>query len=134
VETKTKQMKILKIDVVAKTVTEIEIENNLADIYSAIGNGCNLFCVPVTFDNGDALYADDEALLQENVQGAFIMDDWESPIVGNALIVGTDSEGDSISCKTTVNDLFSKITFLDSDVAEKRREEVINSPKMIIFF
>jgi len=127
-------MKILKIDVVAKTVTEIEIMNTLADIYSAIGNGCNLFCVPVAFDNGDALYADDEALLQENVEGAFIMDDWESPIFSNALIIGTNSEGYSISCKTTANELFSKITFLDSNSAEKRRQEVINSPKIINLF
>lgn len=126
-------MKVLKIDVVAKTVTEIELEKGIKNIYAAIGNGCNLFCVPVEFDNGDCLFADDEALLQENVEGAFIMEGWSFPIVGNALVIGTNYEGDSTDAKTTI-DLFSKITFLDKDAAEQRKQDVFNSPKIVTFF
>ena len=50
--------KALKIDVVAQTVTEVKIDK-YQDIYSQIGNGCNLFCCPVDFENGDTLFADD---------------------------------------------------------------------------
>lgn len=127
-------MKVLKIDVVAKTVTEIELGKGIKNIYAAIGNGCNLFCVPVEFDNGDSIYADDEALLQENVEGAFIMEGWDYPIVGNALIIGVNEEGDSSDCKTSLDDLFSKITFLDKDAAEQRKQDVFNSPKIVTFF
>ena len=126
-------MKVLKIDVVAKTVTEIELEKGITNIYNAIGNGCNLFCVPVEFDNGDCLFADDEALLQDNVEGAFIMEGWSFPIVGNALVIGTNYEGDSTDAKTTI-ELFSKITFLDKDAAEHRKQDVFNSPKIVNFF
>lgn len=127
-------MKALKIDVVAQTVTEIELERGIKHIYAAIGNGCNLFCVPIEFDNGDSLFADDEALLQENVEGAFIMDGWDYPIVGNALVIGTNDEGDSADCKSSPDDLFSKITFLDKNGAEQRKQDVFNSPKIVTFF
>ena len=51
-------MKALKIDVVNKTISQIEIKN-YKEIYSAIGNDCDLFCCPVEFENGDILYSDD---------------------------------------------------------------------------
>ena len=72
--------KALKIDVVNQTVTSITI-NDINDIYKEIGNGCDLFCCPVDFENGDTLYADDESLLRENVEGCFLMDNWTSAIV-----------------------------------------------------
>ena len=52
-------MKALKIDVVNKTITEIEMEHT-KEIYEIIGNGCHTFCAPVEFDNQDTLFADDE--------------------------------------------------------------------------
>jgi hypothetical protein len=117
--------KALKIDVVAKTVTKVEIDK-YQDIYAQIGNGCNLFCCPVEFENGDTLFADDESLLKE-VEGCFILPNWNYPIVGNAIILGTDEEGDSIDCKSTIEEISSEILFGNKEVAEEYQKHVEGS-------
>lgn len=120
-------MKALKIDVVKKEVYEVEV-SDIKNICEHIGNGCSLFCVPVGFPNGDALYADDESLLRENIQGCFIMPGWKIPIVGNAIILGTDKKGNSIDNKSTVDEIIKNIVFGSRDIAEKYRGVVMDSP------
>ena len=117
--------KALKIDVVAQTVTEVKIDK-YQDIYSQIGNGCNLFCCPVDFENGDTLFADDESLLRE-VEGCFLFPDWSYPIVGNAIILGTDEEGDSIDCKSTIEEITSQIMWGNKEVAEEYQKSLTGS-------
>jgi hypothetical protein len=124
--------KALKIDVVNQTVTNILI-NDLEDIYKEIGNGCQLFCCPINFDNGDTLYADDESLLRENVEGCFMMDSWSYAIVGNAIILGTDDEGESIDCKSSIMDIYKNLIWGDKRVAEKYRETALSSTPQFIF-
>lgn len=116
--------KVIKIDVQKKSVYHVEI-NRYSDIYEEIGNGCQLFCVPVTFANNDGLYSDDEGLLHEEMIGCFIFDDWDYPLVGNALIVGTDDGGNSQSCSTSIDDILKKITFYDASVAERWKEAIL---------
>ena len=107
-------MKALKIDVVNQTISKIEI-TNYKEIYSAIGNGCNLFCCPIEFENGDVLYSDDEALLHGEVEGCFSMVDWNYPLVGNAIILGSDEEGGMADSKTKANEILEKISRKSSD-------------------
>ena len=102
-------MKAIKIDVVKRDVYYIEMEKDYHRIYDAIGNGCTLFCCPVEFDNSDALYSDDEGLLHEELEGFFWMNDWTIPLVGNAIILGTDDEGDSTDVRSTIEEIKSKI-------------------------
>ena len=124
--------KALKIDVVNQTVTEITIgESN--DIYKEIGNGCELFCCPISFENGDTLYADDESLLRENVEGCFLMDNWSYAIVGNAIILGTDEEGESIDCKYSPIDVYSQIIWGNKAVAEEYRKVALSKTPEFIF-
>lgn len=124
--------KALKIDVVNQTVTNITI-NDLDDIYKQIGNGCELFCCPVSFENGDTLYADDESLLRENVEGCFLMDNWSYAIVGNAIILGTDDEGESIDCKSSPMDIYKELIWGNKEVAEEYRKVALSKTPEFIF-
>lgn len=128
-------MKALKIDVVNKTITRINIdkENFSTEIYQQIGNGCNLFCCPVDFENGDCIYADDESLLHENVEGCFMLPEWNYPIVGNAIVLGTDQEGDTIDSKTSPSELLDNVIWGNKEVAEDYREKALNSMYVINF-
>ena len=128
----THMKKALKIDVVNQTVTNILIDD-IEDIYKEIGNGCELFCCPVNFDNGDTLYADDESLLRENVEGCFLMSDWAYAIVGNAIILGTDEEGESVDCKSSIMDVYQEIIWGDKLVAEKYRKVALSKKPEFIF-
>jgi hypothetical protein len=94
-------MKALLIDPAKKTITEIEIEKGINAIYKAID--CSTFeCPAVDFPNNDALYCDEEALLNpEKIEGGFMYPHWSYPIVGKALVLGTNlNTGDSVSVKT----------------------------------
>jgi hypothetical protein len=113
-------MKALKINVENKTITQVELSQDFRDISKEIGNGCEYFCIPYSFANDDSLYADDESLLrQKNIKGGFMLsDEWSYPIVGNAIILGTDEEGESIDCKSTIDDF--------KDIIWVSKEESIN--------
>jgi hypothetical protein len=120
-------MKAIKIDVVKQDVYYVEMEKDYHRIYDEIGNGCTLFCCPVEFDNSDALYSDDEGLLHENLEGCFMMEGWRIPLVGNAIILGTDEEGDSTDVASTVEEIKSKIIFWgDKKKAEDYRKIAMN--------
>ena len=126
--------KAIKIDVIKKDVYEIELSDDYKAIYGAIGNDCRCFCVPIEFENGDALYSDEEGLLHEKMEGCFMMENWISPLVGNAIILGTDDEGDSIDAKSTIEEIKSKIYFYDDKVAENWKQKALNTPPKIITF
>lgn len=110
-------MKAIKIDVVSRELSYVEI-NDYTEIYNEIGNGCNLFCAPFEFENGDTIFSDDEALLKE-VHGGFIMDGWNYPLCGNAIIQGCDDEGDSIEVKSSIEELAPRIIWVDKNYCEK---------------
>ena len=126
--------KAIKIDVVKQDVYEIELSDDYKAIYGAIGNGCTIFCAPVEFENGDTLYSDEEGLLHKKMEGCFMMENWKYPLVGNAIILGTDDEGDSIDAKSTIEEIKNKITFYDSEIAERWKEKALNTPSKIITF
>ena len=108
-------MKALKINVATQQVEEIEIKD-WREISPAIGNECTNFECPVSFENEDCFYCDEEGLFH-TIEGGFIMDKWGSPIVGNALLIGTDNEGDSVDVKTTKEELMNQLTWVSKDEA-----------------
>lgn len=90
------------IDPFKKEVTVLEVPKwDLQAIYAAIGNDCNMIAVPIIFPHKDSLYIDDEGWFREYPEGraGFMMDGWSYAIIGRALILGTDYEGESISPK-----------------------------------
>ena len=127
--------KAIKINVETKKLEYITLGDDYKEIYPAIGNGCDTFCIPISFANEDSLYADDESLLRENdIKGGFIMDDWHSPIVGNAIILGSNDDGESVDCLTKIEDIESQITFIDENVCKMWCEKVMSTPRTIITY
>jgi hypothetical protein len=114
--------KAIKINVIEKSFDNVTVDS-LHSYYKEIGNGCDTFCVPVTFENQDSIYCDDNGLYAENI-GGFAMKGWSSPIVGNAVVVGTDTRtGDSVDVKTSIEWLKENIIFLSEEQLESYFEE-----------
>lgn len=122
--------KAILIDVTNKTVTNCEI-NHYKEIYPLIGNGCTMFTVPVELENMDAIYVDDEGLLHDEMKGGFILEGYHSPLIGNAVIQGTDDEGESVDCKSTLEEIAARITFLTPEQSEQWRNHALNQPTII---
>jgi hypothetical protein len=83
-----KPVSALKIDVIAQTVTAIEMlpENTLQQLYKLI------HCRTISgfdLDGFHYCYMDDEGLLSEP-EGYFMLPQFAYPIAGNAVIVGTN--------------------------------------------
>lgn len=128
-------MKAIKINVEKRQLEYVELTNDYKDIYNHIGNGCSHFEVPIKFDNEDTIFTDEEICLRENdIKGGFIMEDWRYPLLNNGIILGVNDEGDSIDCKSTIEELKEKIFFVSVDTAKKWANIVINTPPQIISF
>lgn len=130
-------MKALKIDVKTQTVTKIELskENFSTEVYDAIGNGCHRFCAPFDFSNGDVLFADDEALLRDNIEGCFSLQGFSYPIVGNAIIVGSDYDDDVCDVRTEADDIIEVhgLMWGNKETAEGHIENALNSSPAVIW-
>lgn len=124
--------KALLIDVINRTVTSVDVDH-YSEIYNYIGNDCHTFACPVVFDNEDTIFTDDEGLLKE-VHGAFMMEGWNYPLVGNAIIMGSDEEGESTHAKSDPKEIESKIVWLDKEQAERWQTQALNTPPTIISF
>ena len=124
--------KAILINVEAHTITETTI-GHYSEIYKAIGNGCNTFECPVELENGDTVYIDGEGLYHDP-KGCFIMTDWGYPLVGNAIILGTDEEGESVDCQSTIEELKAQVKFYGEAVAQAWAQKVLSTPPQIISF
>jgi len=94
-------MKAIKINVETRKIENVTIDSS-KDIYEHIG--CDTFEIPLTFKNADALYCDEEGLLKD-IKGGFMMPGWIRPILGNAIILGSNEDGESIDCKSNISDI-----------------------------
>ena len=66
------------------------------------------------FRNEDTLYVDDEGLLlKENHAFEFTYDNGHTqPLMGKALVLGTDAEGESVAVKSTLEEVASKVNWI----------------------
>jgi hypothetical protein len=84
----------LLLNVKENTITEVVIKD-YSDISRLIG--CNYFTTVQVNDQGDTLYVDDEGLINGTTTG-FTYEGYDSPLMGNALLLGTNLRtGDSKS-------------------------------------
>ncbi|MGM9508824.1 DUF3846 domain-containing protein [Larkinella sp. GY13] len=105
------QISVIKIDVYTESVYAIEINaNSLKDLYKAVG--CQTIDFVARQQNGDALCVDDEALLEEAKAPCFRFMGYPSIICGNALVIGSDSEGGSTTPRTTLEEVRQRVRFL----------------------
>lgn len=98
------------------------------EIYPLIGNGCHTFCCPVQLENGDAMFADDEALLQPEIKGGFMMQGWRYPLCGNAVLLNSNEEGESTDALSSTEDLAAQITWVSAADAQKWAEYAVGRP------
>jgi hypothetical protein len=105
-------MKAIKIDVEKQTIDYIQIEPGLGPIYEAIGNNCTIFEVPIILNNNDGIYVDEEGCNKglKHIRGAFKYDGWI--LVNNALVIGANSEGESVDVKTKKEFFAQRIRFI----------------------
>jgi len=103
-------MKAILIDVVKRAVTQIDIPAGIEAIKQQLGVRC--FTVVCPLDSSDAVYCDDEGLLN-NPQDFFTLGNYPQPIAGNGLILGTDSEGRSVDCEALLEDIQNDVIFMD---------------------
>ena len=106
-------MRAILIDPKEQTIKEVNYSGDFNDIYKLIGNDCHTFSAPLTLENGDTFYCDDEGLYHENI-GAVIAKDWHSPIVGRILVLNTDEMGDSVDAVSSIESLQQMLTFIPS--------------------
>ena len=103
-------MKAILIDVHTQSVTEVEHDNTLDNIYDLLD--CRTFDV-VRIDEVDSIYVDDEGLFVDDQLFFEYGGDAQSVrLAGNGLILGVDDEGNSISPQTTVEEVEGRVGFL----------------------
>lgn len=91
------------------TITEIVIKD-FSDISRLIG--CNYFTTVQVNDKGDTLYVDDEGLINDTIVG-FTYEGYDSPLMGNAILLGTDLRtGDSKDISMTTAEFAAKVKTL----------------------
>jgi hypothetical protein len=103
-------MKALLIDSKNKVVKQIEIGENYTEITKAID--CDVFAAPHILENNDTMYCDDEGLLKDP-ENFFLLDTYPQPIAGNGLILGCDYEGESKDVEISLEELSSRVTFMN---------------------
>lgn len=123
-------MKCIKIDVVSKTVYEIEIEGDLQSIYDALGLECEMiekgFYLPIisaveSKSRIDTCFVDEEGLINGYgyIKGAFAFqaakDNVYGPYFNNGLIIGCDQDGESVSHRQIFDNIKDHIQFFDND-------------------
>ena len=80
------------------------------------------------------MYADDESLLRiDAIKGGFVLQGYGGMIVGNAIILGTDEEGDSVDVKSTIDEIAERVIFTDENMAKDYARDVMSKPPIIKF-
>ena len=101
-------MNAIFINVHDRTVSPVEIENNLHAIYDKIG--CDI--VQTVPYKKEILVCDEEARLKPWDAG-FQLDEWR--IVSNALIVAEDEDGEFTDTKLNATDIAQQIRFFGAE-------------------
>ena len=105
-------MKAILINPKLKLINEINYTGNYKDISRL--TECNIFTCVYPFDNcEDTIYLDDEGLLKSsNYCFTFDCDNGQSqPLMGKALILGTNEEGESKSIETSLDEIKKRVSF-----------------------
>jgi len=110
-------MKAIRINVYDRTITEVDLgENSLKGMQKIVGGNIELAFGVKLGDNGDALFVNEEGLL--NNPQAFQMWYYEAGekylvFAGNGVIVGTDDEGETVDVKVKAENVKRLLEFGD---------------------
>jgi hypothetical protein len=107
-----KTIKAIKFNCETQTIEEIELNGSLEDFYKHIGNNCSLMEVGLNFDYKgvrNSVLIDEEGRINNSPIGGVVIGG--CIFVGNALIVGYDKEGESISTNISVEEAESDMYY-----------------------
>lgn len=123
-------VRAILLDSTNKEIREVNLGSELSDIYNLLGEGVRCFDA-VNLGGNVCMYIDDEGLLKEayvdedgtkhNMNGIKIRG-LEQVFMGNGILVGTGSEGDTIDVPVSVSQVEDVVTFVEYDNPEDRPE------------
>ena len=105
-------MKAILINPEERTIRHVSYDGDYKSIYRLIR--CTTFEAVYPFDNVDTLWIDEEGLLKESNFAFNIRADnpkFNQTIMGMALVLGTDAEGESVECLSSLDDIKSRVNF-----------------------
>jgi hypothetical protein len=106
-------MKAFLIDPKQGTITEVQHDDTLQDIYKHIGADC-IDAIRIN-EHGDTIYVDDEGLYRQD--HFFKYKSFVHPIAGSGLVLGADREGYSVDPVIGLEELRNNVTFISYGVA-----------------
>ena len=87
-----------------QTITKVPYKGDYKEIYTWIQ--ADMFdCCRFSYKNADGCFVDDEGLISGKEQAFFMIGEYPSPLAGYGFVLGGDSEGESCSPKTALEDL-----------------------------
>lgn len=116
-------MKAYLIDTPNKQITEVDYDGNYKSIYGLIK--ASLYEVVYLNAEEDCMFLDEEGLINGNPHGWFKYEGANQPFRGYALVLGTDSEGNSVEPKMSIDELRARVSFPD-DAELMEPEEYVN--------
>tara|TARA_R100001224_G_C3959867_1_gene128725 strand:+ start:35 stop:481 length:447 start_codon:yes stop_codon:yes gene_type:complete len=105
-------MRAILIQPEQESIRHISYDGDYKSIYRILG--CTTYEVVYPFENGDTLFIDERGLLNESNFAFDILGSnelWDRTYLGSAMILGVDDEGESIECKSKLDDIKSMIKF-----------------------
>lgn len=110
-------MRAILINPEDRSITEINIDKGIHAIYNTID--CDTFSAPVTYENGDTIYCDDEGLFKPMIGGIYMIN-WAHILFGKVLVIGCDIEtGESKDVETSIDFFENHIIWINKEDAEK---------------
>lgn len=119
-------MKAYLIDPNTRTIKEVEYSGNYKDIYKLCDYTC--FTTVQIDDNEDTLFVDDEGL-KGSVYQFIGVKGFGQPIAGKGLLLGTTEDGNSVSPKMSLEDLKSRIYWIERLTSQTWSAVPVTSPK-----
>lgn len=125
-------MKSILINSETREVKEVALTDVLKDSYALIGNNCSMVETGEYITRTNSLMIDEEGFFKQGLCGFFF---GENFYYGNAVVWGMNpNNGDNADCSVSVEDITSKIVWLDANVAESIRERIANRPIQFISY
>jgi len=106
-------MRAFLIDTPNKQIVEVEYDGDFHSIYKLIHATCFTVVYLDPSVMPDAVFVDDEGLINGNPHGWFKVNTYDQPLRGYGLVLGTDADGDSTSPSVTLDALRARVTFYD---------------------
>ena len=116
-------MKAILINPKLQTINYVDYSGDYKDISKL--TECTTFTAVYPFDNcEDTIYLDDEGLLKSsNYCFTFRCDDGRNqPLMGNALVLGADDEGESKDVETSIDEIKKRVSFKRHQAIDLGRE------------